>query len=180
MIERLSASQSIQPYVTAHRELIHKIGVTGNPSARLRCGSPPCNSDESIEIWAKQAGMDWQTREAPVRFMSGSVGGLAAIEHFPENKVLFRSDTNSPLSVVSMRAFCRIRIQRMSLLRARYCFSESIDVTSILPQGIYRTHRCGYRRAPCGAHVSCAMTLGPPSAPGPGDCNCSDRHTISP
>ena len=58
---------------------------------------------ESIEIWAKQAGMDWQIREAPVRFVSGDVGGLAAIESFPENKVLFRSDTNSPLSVVSQR-----------------------------------------------------------------------------
>lgn len=60
-------------------------------------------ANESIEIWAKQAGMDWQIREAPVRFMSGSVGGLGAIESFPENKVLFRSDTNSPLSVVSQR-----------------------------------------------------------------------------
>lgn len=58
---------------------------------------------ESIEIWAKQAGMDWQIREAPVRFMSGSVGALGAIESFPENKVLFRSDTNLPLSVVSQR-----------------------------------------------------------------------------
>jgi phage/plasmid-like protein (TIGR03299 family) len=61
------------------------------------------SAHEPIEIWAKQAGMDWQIREAPVRFMSGSVGGLDAIESFPENKVLFRSDTNSPLSVVSQR-----------------------------------------------------------------------------
>lgn len=59
--------------------------------------------DQPIEVWAKQAGMDWQIREAPVRFMSGSVGGLSAIESFPENKVLYRSDTNSPLSVVSQR-----------------------------------------------------------------------------
>src|SRR5471030_2533692 len=58
---------------------------------------------ESIEIWAKQAGMDWQIREAPVRFMLDSAGGLDAIESFPENKVLFRSDTNLPLSVVSQR-----------------------------------------------------------------------------
>src|SRR5471030_208373 len=58
---------------------------------------------ESIEIWAKQAGMDWQIREAPVRFMSDSVGGPGAIASFPENKVLFRSDTKAPLSVVSQR-----------------------------------------------------------------------------
>ena len=58
---------------------------------------------ESIEIWAKQAGMDWEIREAPVRFMSGGAAGRGAIESFPENKVLFRSDTNLPLSVVSQR-----------------------------------------------------------------------------
>ncbi|WP_426108031.1 DUF932 domain-containing protein, partial [Massilia sp. TSP1-1-2] len=58
---------------------------------------------ESIEIWAKQAGMDWQIREAPVRFMTNAPESMGEIESFPENKVLFRSDTNSPLSVVSQR-----------------------------------------------------------------------------
>lgn len=61
------------------------------------------SAHEPIEVWARQAGMDWKIREAPVRFMTGSVGSLGAIESFPENKVLFRSDTNSPLSVVSQR-----------------------------------------------------------------------------
>lgn len=61
------------------------------------------SADEPIEIWAKQSGMDWQIREAPVRFMTGNVGSIHSIESFPENKVLFRSDTNSPLSVVSQR-----------------------------------------------------------------------------
>lgn len=61
------------------------------------------DTNQPIEVWAKQAGMDWQIREAPVIFTTGSVGGLGAIESFPENKVLFRSDTNSPLSVVSQR-----------------------------------------------------------------------------
>jgi phage/plasmid-like protein (TIGR03299 family) len=58
---------------------------------------------QSIEVWAKQAGMDWQIREAPVRFVVDSVGSLGSIMSFPENKVLFRSDTNAPLSVVSQR-----------------------------------------------------------------------------
>lgn len=58
---------------------------------------------EPIEVWARQAGMDWQIREAPVRFMTDTAGSMGAIESFPENKVLFRSDTNSPLSVVSQR-----------------------------------------------------------------------------
>lgn len=55
---------------------------------------------QPLEVWAQQAGMDWQIREAPVRFMTESVGSLGAIMSFPENKVLFRSDTHAPLSVV--------------------------------------------------------------------------------
>ncbi|RBA22899.1 DUF932 domain-containing protein [Herminiimonas fonticola] len=58
---------------------------------------------QPIEVWAQQAGMDWQIREAPVRFMTESAGNLGAIMSFPENKVLFRSDTNEPLSVVGQR-----------------------------------------------------------------------------
>jgi phage/plasmid-like protein (TIGR03299 family) len=61
------------------------------------------SAHEPIEVWARQAGMDWQIREAPVRFMTDIAGSMGAIESFPENKVLFRSDTNSPLSVVSQR-----------------------------------------------------------------------------
>lgn len=58
---------------------------------------------QPIEVWADQAGMDWQIKESPVRFMTESAGSLGAIMNFPENKVLFRSDTNAPLSVVSNR-----------------------------------------------------------------------------
>jgi phage/plasmid-like protein (TIGR03299 family) len=61
------------------------------------------DTHQPIDVWAKQSGMDWQIREAPVRYMTESAGGLGAIESFPENKVLFRSDTNMPLSVVSQR-----------------------------------------------------------------------------
>lgn len=59
--------------------------------------------NEPLEFWAKQAGMDWEIREAPVRFLTGSAASIHSIESFPENKVLFRSDTNVPLSVVSQR-----------------------------------------------------------------------------
>lgn len=58
---------------------------------------------QSLDVWAKQAGMDWQIKDAPVRFMTESAGNLGAIMSFPENKVLFRSDTHAPLSVVSQR-----------------------------------------------------------------------------
>jgi len=60
-------------------------------------------SNQPLEVWAKQAGLDWSIREAPVRYMTETAGNLGAILTFPENKVLFRSDTNAPLSVVSQR-----------------------------------------------------------------------------
>lgn len=60
-------------------------------------------AQQPIEVWAQQAGMDWEIRETPVRFITGTAGTLGAIESFPDNKVLFRSDTNAPLSVVSQR-----------------------------------------------------------------------------
>ncbi|KVR84270.1 hypothetical protein WK24_25565 [Burkholderia vietnamiensis] len=57
---------------------------------------------QPLEVWAKLAGMDWSIEEAEVRFVAGS-GGLGSIHAFPEQKVLYRSDTKEPLSVVSNR-----------------------------------------------------------------------------
>jgi hypothetical protein len=59
-------------------------------------------SNQPLEVWAKQAGMDWKIEEAEVRFVAGSAG-LGSIHAFPEQKVLYRSDTKTPLSVVSSR-----------------------------------------------------------------------------
>lgn len=59
--------------------------------------------NQPIEVWAKQAGMDWNIREAPVRFVAEHDANISSIHTFPENKVLFRSDNNTPLSVVSQR-----------------------------------------------------------------------------
>lgn len=59
---------------------------------------------QPVEVWAKQAGMNWQIEETEVRFVSGSAGSnLGSIHAFPEQKVLYRSDTKAPLSVVSAR-----------------------------------------------------------------------------
>lgn len=61
-------------------------------------------ANQPIEVWARQAGMNWRIEEAEVRFVSGSVGStLGSIHAFPEQKVLYRSDTKAPLSVVSSR-----------------------------------------------------------------------------
>lgn len=59
--------------------------------------------NQPIEVWAQQAGMDWNIREASVRFVAEHDEKISSIHTFPENKVLFRSDTNAPLSVVSQR-----------------------------------------------------------------------------
>ncbi|WP_305824700.1 DUF932 domain-containing protein [Massilia brevitalea] len=58
---------------------------------------------QPLEVWAKQAGLNFQIKETPVRFMTESVGSLGAIMSYPDNKVLYRSDSNAPLSVVSQR-----------------------------------------------------------------------------
>ena len=50
--------------------------------------------------------MDWQIESSEVRFVAGShanSSGLGAIHAFPEQRVLYRSDTKVPLSVVSSR-----------------------------------------------------------------------------
>lgn len=79
---------------------------------------------QPIEVWAQQAGMDWTIMQSPVHFKTGESGGSAteqadqqaALQRkdswlvelestlpFNEHKVLFRSDTKQPLSVVSQR-----------------------------------------------------------------------------
>lgn len=58
---------------------------------------------QPLEVWQREAGMTWQIQESPVHFKADTVGNLGTIHSFPEQKVLFRSDTKAPLSVVSNR-----------------------------------------------------------------------------
>ena len=58
---------------------------------------------QPIEVWQQEAGMDWKIQDSPVHFKSDTVGTLGSIHSFPEQKVLYRSDTKTPLSVVSNR-----------------------------------------------------------------------------
>jgi len=57
---------------------------------------------QSIDTWKQQAGMDWQIEQSKVRYISGS-DHVGIINAFPEQKVLYRSDTKAPLAVVSKR-----------------------------------------------------------------------------
>jgi phage/plasmid-like protein (TIGR03299 family) len=58
---------------------------------------------QPIEVWAREAGMDWSICETPVRYMAEQAGTLGSIMSFDDQKVLYRSDTKAPLSVVSGR-----------------------------------------------------------------------------
>lgn len=58
---------------------------------------------QSIEVWAQKAGMDWRICETPVRYLASQAGALGSIMSFDDQKVLYRSDNNKPLSVVSDR-----------------------------------------------------------------------------
>ncbi|MDU4251189.1 MULTISPECIES: DUF932 domain-containing protein [unclassified Pseudomonas] len=58
---------------------------------------------QPIEVWQREAGMDWEILESPVHFKSDAIGHLGTIHSFPEQKVLYRSDSKAPLSVVSQR-----------------------------------------------------------------------------
>ncbi len=57
---------------------------------------------QPIEVWQKEAGMDWQIKETPVLY-SPETPYLQALESSQDHKVLYRSDTLTPLSVVSNR-----------------------------------------------------------------------------
>ena len=59
--------------------------------------------NQPVEVWQQEAGMNWQIQESPVRFMADAVGHLGTIHSFPEQKVLYRSDSKEALSVVSQR-----------------------------------------------------------------------------
>lgn len=58
---------------------------------------------QPLEVWQQEAGMNWQIQESPVRYMADAVGHLGTINSFPEQKVLYRSDSKEALSVVSQR-----------------------------------------------------------------------------
>ena len=59
--------------------------------------------NQPIEVWAQQAGMDWQIESSNVSYMAENHKGQNLILPHDEQRVLYRSDTHAPLSVVSQR-----------------------------------------------------------------------------
>jgi phage/plasmid-like protein (TIGR03299 family) len=72
------------------------MAFTGNRSAVWHGLGQELAVGASIETWQKEAGLDWEVFESAVKYESFSG------EHsFPNKRVLFRSDTKAPLSIVS-------------------------------------------------------------------------------
>ncbi len=59
--------------------------------------------NQPIEVWAEQAGMAWRIESSDVSYMAQNERGQNIILPFEEQRVLYRSDTHAPLSVVSQR-----------------------------------------------------------------------------
>lgn len=55
------------------------------------------SQNASLDIWLQEARMEWEIKKAPVQFMNGE------LHNFDQHLVLYRSDNNQPLSVVSDR-----------------------------------------------------------------------------
>jgi len=60
------------------------------------------DAQQPIDLWKKSAGMDWQIESSEVRYVTGT-NNVGIINAFPQQKVLYRSDTKAPLAVVSKR-----------------------------------------------------------------------------
>ena len=63
----------------------------------------PLTPNQPIEVWAQQAGMDWRIESCNVSYMAQNERGQSIILPYEEQRVLYRSDTHAPLSVVSQR-----------------------------------------------------------------------------
>ncbi len=57
---------------------------------------------QPLEVWLQAAGMDWTIENTEVLFSAGSGSGRRILVN-PDARVLYRSDTGAPLSVVSNR-----------------------------------------------------------------------------
>lgn len=81
--------------------LIQQMAYVGEtPWHGLGSRLPP---KQPIDVWATNAGMDWEICATPVRYMTEQAGALGSINTFEDLKVLYRSDTKRPLSVVGGR-----------------------------------------------------------------------------
>lgn len=79
----------------------HMIDETTGAAAIAYVGEKPWHGlgaelqpGEDIETWRRAAGLDWAVHESPVMYRNGE------LRSWDDRKVLFRSDTGAPLSVM--------------------------------------------------------------------------------
>ena len=60
----------------------------------------PMKEGEELDVWQRAAGMEWKIQRSKIRYATAP---NAAFLEFPEQHVLFRSDSKAPLGVVSDR-----------------------------------------------------------------------------
>jgi phage/plasmid-like protein (TIGR03299 family) len=85
--------------------MAHELTIRENGFAEMAfVGSTPWHGlgqeltrDADMETWRKQAGLDWSIQTAPVQYTNGE------IHTFEGQQVLYRSDNNNALSIVSDR-----------------------------------------------------------------------------
>ena len=83
--------------------MAHEIDMTNGRANMAYAGETPWHGlgqkltyGSNIEVWKKEAGMDWTVEESELMFKGKSTTNV-----FPDRRVLYRSDNDSALSVVS-------------------------------------------------------------------------------
>ena len=85
--------------------MAHQLTLTGRGTAEMAfVGETPWHGlgqillpSATIEEWRVAAGMDWDIKRTHVQYTNGT------LHNWKENEVLYRSDTNNPLAIVSPR-----------------------------------------------------------------------------
>jgi phage/plasmid-like protein (TIGR03299 family) len=85
--------------------MAHQLTITSRGSAEMAfVGATPWHGlgqillpEASIEEWRVAAGMDWDIKRTNVQYTNGE------LHDWKDNDVLYRSDTNTPLAIVSPR-----------------------------------------------------------------------------
>lgn len=83
--------------------MAHEIDMTTGRAAMAYIGETPWHGlgqqlteGATIETWIKEAGLDWEAKEGLTLYYTGEEAHV-----FEGKKTIFRSDTNTPLSIVS-------------------------------------------------------------------------------
>ena len=77
-----------------------EMAFTGRRDAIWHSLGNELEADAPISKWKTQAGMDWTAEESNVSFIAGIDDPTKKFKTFPKRKVLYRSDTLEPLSIV--------------------------------------------------------------------------------